>query len=250
MPDRQTIIDLYDQYARRVPSETEIAQYLETSAYQVTAALRRYDSGYNATPEWGTRYTQLQALSLQIFGDYSDPQQLDHFIRQELSDDQVMFGWRSTARYQQMYAGKPPQMSESKYRELKDTYELEGPTTRNMFKHFLGLDVTDQDMQKIYYGGEGSADIRREYARVRALQASEDSRFKQPQINTQVELSPFGPTTPMMRGLEAGPTDLPPLPPPGQIESDANARWLSFRDYVAQRENPRYQGQRTRTPAP
>lgn len=247
MAEEQNIKDIFDRIIHRLPTPGELAQFLDSSNYAVERSVR-FLPEYNLSMEYRERASRIRELGAQIFGAlYGEGgteatwDQISQWVRAGVTDTEILYNWRQGAAYKGMYAGKPATMSEAEYRKTRETRVVEEQGVREAFSTLAGKNLTDDDLNKIFYGGPGSDDIRKEYTRVKGLAVSYQAQQKRGAA-TQVQATPFGPVQPLMRGIQTlpGQSEWTGGPVTQQEQSTPNARWLSYADYVAGKENPQW----------
>lgn len=225
MSELQNIRDLFDKMARRAPTPDEEARFTGTSEYHIRAYIRSLPE-FNTSNEYQDRWAQIVEMHRKVFGYDPDARFVDHIIRHEMTDSQVLFGMRNTDKYKAMFAGKPEWMDESQYRRLYDDKVSKQDSVRNAFSTYAGKNISEDELNKIFFGGPGSEAVRREYARVQSLQASTDALRGQ-RVNTAVKIGPTGPVQQLMAGREAN------APSTGSMISQAPVTqdsWLNYED--------------------
>ncbi|HQT92802.1 MAG TPA: hypothetical protein PL001_12335, partial [Candidatus Kryptobacter bacterium] len=103
--------------------------------------------------------------------------------------------------YQQMYEGKPGYMTEDQYRTARDQRVLNEAGVQDAFSTYAGRQLSADELNKIFYGGQGSDNIRREYARVKSMKDSADA-MRGNLFSTTVKATPMGPTQPLLAGRD------------------------------------------------
>lgn len=220
----QNIRDLFDKMARRAPTPEEEARFTDTSEYYIRSYIRSLPE-YNTSNEYQDRWAQIVEMHKKVFGYDPDARFVDHIIRHEMTDSQVLAGMRNTDKYKAMFAGKPEWMDESQYRKLYDEKVMKQEGVTNAFSTYAGRQLSEDELNKIFYGGPGSEAVRREYARVQSLQASREALRGQ-RLNTAVKVGPTGPVQQLMAGRDAAAPDTGgDTAPPATSGS-----WLKYED--------------------
>jgi len=212
-----------------VPEE-KVAELSQTSDYYMQTYLKSLPEYANSL-EYKEKMADFQDLHQRIFG-YQSPDiaGLDSFIRYNLSQSQVLAGWRKLPEYSAMFAGKPGYMSEDQYRTAYNDMLTGQEGVRKAFGLYSARkDLTQDDINKIFFGGPGSDEIRREYARVKAVKDSTDA-VRGNLASTTVKATPLGPTTPMLAGYEVSSPTEPYVVPKDQQQNPDNS-WGFYNRY-------------------
>lgn|SRR3990172_752176 len=214
----------------RQPTANELAMFAESSNF----AVREYAKGlteYANSHEYKTRYAEIQDSARGIFGYELDPGVVNGWIRADITDSELIYNWRNTPEYTRRFAGKPAWMSEKEYLGIYDKYAAEKDITKSDFGTYGGKLITEDDLRKIYYGGPGSEEIRKQYVEIQGRKAARES-VSGKLINTTVTQTPFGPTQQLMRGISSAAGQGGSLPP--------TERFASYQDYKAGAENSKF----------
>lgn len=224
--ERQNIIDKFQEFLHRAPSEQEIATYTGTSNYQLEDYLRK-SGGYEQSNDYQTQYAKLDQLGLSVFHYHIDRAALDQMVRDGYSLERALEIWRSQPSYKALYAGAPPGMSESDYWNRANTMYQNAQSTRDMWLKWTKTPLTDDQLRQIYIGSAGddpqARALQNQFESIKAWEGARQSAQSKQQ-NTALSNSAVGPVEATMRGLDSGAgaivgQDAGAVPPIGQPDS-------------------------------
>jgi len=265
---RDEIMAMYANRGYANPSEEDIYRAMVMPRGVVTSWMDAYyPPGGQGVPEgstaaWGfnnssyyqglfERYFAIQSMAQNLFGHELTAEQVAEFARNKISDDQILYHWRQTDEYKQIFAEKPAYMTEADFRQVLNKIQTEGAATKEAFQNYGGRAISDQELRQIYAGGPGTDTIRQEYTQVMGMKASADAA-RGKLSGSPVKDTYLGPTQPLLGiGINAGastgqPTSFDFTAPsytqvtPSLTSAPPTEKWLTYSDYQQGRVNPNY----------
>lgn len=237
--DIAPIRSIWHKYFGRWPTDAEIqpAIQLFTSGadnYAIEDWAKRQVSPAIDTPMFNEYKATMESLMDQTLGYRLPTQTIYNWWLSGVTETQAVHAIRNSQAYKDMFHGKPAWMTESQYRGLREKQDLESGGLKRDWQAFYGRELTNDELDKIFYGGPGSETVRGEYARLQGIRTSRAAMRGKLQT-ADVKLTGLGPTQPLMaEGIQAG---------LGGSTSGAssNEKWLSYSDYLEGKVNPSYE---------
>ena len=207
MAEDRNIHDIFNRLISRDASPEELGRFRGTSEYYIRQYVRGQPA-YRQSTEFQERFASLIETFQKVFGWQPvapDIDAMDSWIRNDVSDTQILHHWRNTDTYRNMFAGKPLWMSEDRYREIYMDKAMNQAAVQEQFLRHQGRQVSGDELNKIFFGGPGSENIRLAWEHVKRAEQGYQLAYRRGTQTTGIKATPYGPVQPLLTAPVATP---------------------------------------------